>query len=556
MKLFLLKWIVKLQSKIKVWSKGRMRKKILLGFEVGTGAEVGIAPSHLIVTGITQLSGKTTTLEALISRSDMTAIAFKTKPGETGFSQGKIIPPFFVEKSDWQYVESLLEATLKERLKFERSWIMTACRGATALEDVHKNIKKLLKESRENSLRQSVYTTLDAYFELVVPQLKNAYFSKELELKERINIMDLEKFSDEVQALVIRSVLEHVLKNRSDTVVIIPECWKFIPESRGSPVKYPAEALIRQGATKGNFVWFDSQDMAGVDKIPLKQVSNWILGMQMERNEVQHTLDQIPLPSSLKPKTEKIMTLKIGHFIVCNPSFTKEVYVMPPWLNKEVAKQVAMGKLAVENVMDRKKVKIQEISYTQEALVSSLRDELRKSAKRISELEKDGSILSDRSKRFENEVSILKKARAVPIEKYNELKDADRKYSELLNFVNKFLEKFQKKEFAAVTESVVRGAWPPFVPRGADEVGEKTPLPGGPLPQTAVPLEKNVLYQKLSGGKKKIYDVLANSPQGCTKAQIGFLSGLSYTSGSFATYLSELKRVGLIKQENDLYKVV
>lgn len=539
-----------------------MRKKILLGFEVGTGAEVSIAPSHLIVTGLSQLSGKTTTLEALISRSDMTAIAFKTKPGETGFSQGKIIPPFFVEKSDWQYVESLLEATLKERLKFERSWIIKACRGTTSLEQVQKNIKKLLKESRESSLQQGVYTTLDAYFEIVLPQLRDAYFSKELELKERINIMDLEKFSDEVQALVIRSVLEHVLKNRSNTVVIIPECWKFVPEARGSPVKFPAEALIRQGATKGNFVWFDSQDMAGVDKIPLKQVSNWILGMQMERNEVQHTLDQIPLPSSLKPKTEKIMTLQIGHFIVCNPSFTKEVYVMPPWLNKEVAKQIAMGRLAVENVMDRKKVKIQEISYTQEALVSSLRDELKKSAKRISELEKDSAAFSDRAKRFENEVSVLKKVRAVPIEKYNELKDADRKYNELLNFVNKFLEKFQKKEFAAA-ESIFnrlaegKGAWvPPLVPRDEERThfAVGAPLPG--VPQMAVPLENNALYQKLSGGKKKIYDVLVNNSQGCTKAQIGFLSGLSYTSGSFATYISELKRVGLIKQEGEIFRVV
>jgi len=537
--------------------------KILLGFEVVTGNEVNIAPSHLIVTGITQLSGKTTTLEALISRSDLKAVAFKTKPGETGFSQGKIIPPFFVERSDWQYVESLLEATLKERLKFERSWIMKACKGATTLEEVHKNIKRLLKESREGSLQQSVYTTLDAYFELVLPQLRDAYFSKELELKERINIMDLEKFSDEVQGLVIRSVEEYVLKNESGVVVIIPEAWKFIPEGRGSPVKFPTEALIRQGATKKNFVWIDSQDMASVDKTPLKQVSNWILGMQLERNEVQHTLDQIPLPSSLKPKPEKIMTLKVGHFIVCNPSFTKEVYVMPTWLNKEISKKVALGGLAVESVMDRKKVKIQEISYTQEALVSSLREELKKSAKRISDLEKDNSKVLDKVKNFENELASLKKAKAVPKEKYDELKNVynetnqtlfelDRNYNSLLNFINKFFESFQKKAFIPIPlqERILKEE---IIPATRQLVsGEVFQTPSG----LAVPLEKNVLYQKLSGGKKKIYDVLLQNPNGLTKQQIGFLAGLSYTSGSFATYLSELKRVGLIKQEGEIYKVV
>jgi hypothetical protein len=52
------------------------KKTILLGFEAGTGAEVKIPFHHTIVTGTTQLSGKTTTLEALVSRSGARAIAF------------------------------------------------------------------------------------------------------------------------------------------------------------------------------------------------------------------------------------------------------------------------------------------------------------------------------------------------------------------------------------------------------------------------------------------------------------------------------------------------
>lgn len=96
-------------------------KDIKLGYETETGKVIKIEPSHVIVTGITQKSGKTTTLEALIKRSGYRAIVFKTKIGETGFSEGTIIPPYFKEKSDWQYVSALLEATLKEKLKFERS---------------------------------------------------------------------------------------------------------------------------------------------------------------------------------------------------------------------------------------------------------------------------------------------------------------------------------------------------------------------------------------------------------------------------------------------------
>ena len=90
------------------------KKDILLGYEIETGKEVYIKLSHLVVTGITAESGKTTTLNALIKRSGLKAIMFKTKGGEKAITEGAIIPPYFREKSDWQYVSSLLEATLKE----------------------------------------------------------------------------------------------------------------------------------------------------------------------------------------------------------------------------------------------------------------------------------------------------------------------------------------------------------------------------------------------------------------------------------------------------------
>ena len=88
---------------------------IKLGYEVNTGKEVGINPSHLIVTGITQLSGKTTTLEALIKRSGLKAVIFKTKIGEKSFTEGTEIAPFFRDRSDYEFVKSLIEAYAKEK---------------------------------------------------------------------------------------------------------------------------------------------------------------------------------------------------------------------------------------------------------------------------------------------------------------------------------------------------------------------------------------------------------------------------------------------------------
>ena len=70
-----------------------------------------------------------------------------------------------------------------------------------------------------------------------------------------------------------------------------------IPQNRRSPVLLAAEELIRKGAAAGNFVWLDSQDIAGVHKNVLRSVGVWILGVQREANEVKRTLNHIPRPA-------------------------------------------------------------------------------------------------------------------------------------------------------------------------------------------------------------------------------------------------------------------
>lgn len=317
--------------------------KIVLGFEEKTGEEVCVQPSHLIVTGVTQLSGKTTTLEALIKRSGLRAIVFKTKIGERVTFGDALIPPYYMTKSDWQYTQSLLEATLKERLKFERAWLIRACKGTTSLFEVKRNIDELLAGGKLRSMDRDIFTTLQAYLEIVLPQLEHANFSHTLELGDGINVMDLERFKEEIQSLVIRSTLEKVLTEMRDTIVVVPEAWRYIPQGRGNPVKPAVDTFIRQGATNGNYLFIDSQDLAAIDKSPLKQVSTWILGLQTERNEVAHTLDQISVPKKQKPSVEEVMTLPLGHFILVTPRMTKKVYVQPAWMNEEDAQQVALG---------------------------------------------------------------------------------------------------------------------------------------------------------------------------------------------------------------------
>tara|TARA_Y100000310_G_scaffold295555_1_gene327038 strand:+ start:3461 stop:5185 length:1725 start_codon:yes stop_codon:yes gene_type:complete len=328
--------------------------KIKLGYKIETEEEVGIKPSHLIVTGLTQEAGKTTTLEALIKRSGKRAIVFKTKVGEKSFLEGTIIPPYFKDKSDWQFVQGLIEATIKEKMRsFERAKIIQLCKktGGKSLLEFKKKVDERLLE-KINSFEMDILTNIQAYLEIVLPKLQSINFSQTLELNDGLNIIDLERFSrdSEVQSLIIRSVLEEVLYNFKDVIVVIPEAWKFAPQGRGNPCKQMMEEFIRQGATNGNFIWIDSQDMSNVDKVPLKQISTWILGYQSERNEVKHTIDQIPLPKKSKPNPDDIQNLGKGIFYLATRDEVIKTYVQPYWLDDKRAKQIAMGKLKIEEI--------------------------------------------------------------------------------------------------------------------------------------------------------------------------------------------------------------
>lgn len=329
--------------------KEKSMNKIKLGYKVGTDEEVAINHSHLIVTGITQLSGKTTTLEALIKRSGLKAIVFRTKIGEKSFTEGTEVPPFFKDRSDYEFVRSLIEAYSKEKLFLEKGTLMRLCKGSNSLLDIKKKVDEALL-GKLRGLDIEIYTRLQHYLENLIPQIQYANLSKVLSVYEGINIMNLERFTEEVQALIIQSVADEVLKTMKGIVIVIPEAWKFLPQKYNSPCKRVVESFIRQGATNENFIWIDSQDMAGVDKIPLKQISTWILGYQAERNEVKHTLDEISLPKKLKPTEDEIMTLRKGHFYLSSYDSVVNVYVQPSWMDNETAIKISKGELKVEEV--------------------------------------------------------------------------------------------------------------------------------------------------------------------------------------------------------------
>src|ERR1700686_4099616 len=130
---------------------------ILLGFEIPTGRRVEIPDEgHAAFFGQTQLSGKTTLIEAITFRApaNVKAVAFITKRGEGSFLTARMISPYFSEPTNdpeqplWRWVSAILEASQQRKLRFEESWIIRACeepKRAKSLADVHSNIISLVE---------------------------------------------------------------------------------------------------------------------------------------------------------------------------------------------------------------------------------------------------------------------------------------------------------------------------------------------------------------------------------------------------------------------------
>lgn len=351
-----------------------MTSEILLGYVVGSGEAVSIPLRHTAVTGQTQESGKTTTLEGLISRSGLQAIAYVTKRGESSFHVAQPIPPYFQERADWKFVQSLLEASTESKLKFEQSWIMRASEGAKTLADVQSNIRRFLngvRDDRPVKLRKGtepkerwlqkparglscdVYYVLNKYLDDIMPELAAMPYTTRLELADGLNVMDLRDYDFPLQALVVRSVTDYIRQKAENTINIIPEAWKFAPKFRGSPVRLAAEEYVREAAAMKNFLWIDSQDLAGVADVLMRQVGVWLFGVQRATREIYRALEHMPegLPAR-RPRPADIATLSKGQFYVCFGREMHKVYVQPAWMTAAHAEAIARGEEEVDSARE------------------------------------------------------------------------------------------------------------------------------------------------------------------------------------------------------------
>jgi hypothetical protein len=162
--------------------------------------------------------------------------------------------------------------------------------------------------------------------------------------------MNLSKAPGEIKQLAVYSVVKRVLEQHENIILVIDELPDFAPQQYRTPSKSMIGQAIRKGGAKGIWLWLSGQTMTGVDKQVLKQAMIWILGHQREINEAKRTLDQIPFKTGLK--VEDIMTLPVGHFVVCTDEGGYITYVQPEGVDNETARKVSLGEVSVNEVVE------------------------------------------------------------------------------------------------------------------------------------------------------------------------------------------------------------
>lgn len=325
-------------------------------FKVPSGEAVDLPLGHLAIFGVTRDSGKTTFIESAVDASKFKAITFRTKRGEIGFDGAKQLPLFFDERglTHWKALEGLIAATLEEKVSHEpgiRGGIITVCTEpvqAVTLEEVHERVKAQLETPKIRGFVRDVFNKLNAYLNEVLPQIRQLRprLTNQLNLTEQgVYVEDLTGLADEIQSLLLASLMKKCYESCSGIIVVVPEVWKFLPQDRGSPVKWVIEKYVREMGVVQGYLWIDAQDLRGVDKKHLRSIDVRLFGRQPDPHEIEDLLKALPLPRNAKPSPEQIMKLKLGHFYAKLKDDVVLVYVRPRWLPEAVAVKVARGEI-------------------------------------------------------------------------------------------------------------------------------------------------------------------------------------------------------------------
>jgi len=325
---------------------------LFLGYETKTGKPVKIPYFHMLITGTTQLSGKTTTLRALAKQAveqGYKVLIFDTKSQLAEFDNfGSEIPICMRETTDSLTILGLLESIMGRKLTAQYATLTRVCENAKDFKDVLKNAKVMVENEKNGFVRDCARVLVELLSRLI-QQTAEHETSTKLELKYHINRITLNKFALEGQQVIIKTAFEDAIQTPK-LVVILDEASKFTPQRYRSACQQAINHYVTQGAITKNYLWLSTQYLATTSKDAMKAMDIKLLGRQSHDTECEHTLDLIPRIGEVKYTKDQIMQLRLGHFVAVCENWVKTVYICPENADLRECIDVAQGKLAPEKI--------------------------------------------------------------------------------------------------------------------------------------------------------------------------------------------------------------
>jgi len=268
------------------------------------------------------------------------------------------IPLCFVEATDPLDLKNLMEPIVGAKMMYYFDKIIEEATFDT-LGEIQRNIHKKVVDADEGRIKihgkeLGKLRVLDFTLAKLVALIEKPNIISELKLQDGFNVMPVSlpdvknpNLKRAFQQLIARSTLLLLLSNPlyERTLLVLDENHKWNPQRYSSICKQPLSEFISEGRSQDKIVWLSDQALTKIDKEALKNVKIWIVGQQMEDNEIEDARNTVNSITDLSVTNKEIKTLKIGNFILVDGLHrtVEKVYLQPYGTPDEITQQIAKG---------------------------------------------------------------------------------------------------------------------------------------------------------------------------------------------------------------------
>jgi hypothetical protein len=247
-----------------------------------------------------------------------------------------ISQPLDEKEIDPDAFQSLIEKMNTEKkvdMRRYRYGFIALCRNARTLQDVRINLDGKLKDTKTiKGSTRFMYEEIEHDLRKLEKMMGKYEFSDDV-YYQRASITRMATWklpNVGLQGLVVRSVIRRLFEmakksnSKTKVILLIDEAPNFVSQSEYNPAKPALQDVDEQGRDKEIWGWYTAQNLTGFDKKNMKNLQEWILGGQMERNEKKATYDT---ETDKIVSVEDVAKLKVRMFIVSTPDWSKLVKV-------------------------------------------------------------------------------------------------------------------------------------------------------------------------------------------------------------------------------------